>query len=140
MFMWSLSLGTKFLLVPETFKFKNFESCIQLPTITGVSSNTSLSSCLYWYAILNSCKYLKTHLWNVQVNNVSLVNKEIFKICLVLDMVNKNCLWIAVGSIKRSFLWKLLPLIGKRFYNLSYKPICGLLCLLNYWESINSYS
>ena len=29
--------------------------------------------------------------------------------------------------------------IGKNFYNLSYKPICGLLCLLSCWGSILSF-
>ena len=34
------------------------------------------------------------------------------------------------------FLWKLLLFIVKRFYNLLYNPICGLLCLLSYWGNI----
>ena len=44
---------------------------------------------------------------------------------------------VVVGSC---FLWKLLLFIVKRFYNLLYNPISGLLCLLSYWESINSHS
>ena len=72
----------------------------QLPTIMGASLNISLSSCLYWYATLNSCKYLKseTHLRNAQVNKASSVNKGIVKICLVVDMVRKNLWWIVVAS------------------------------------------
>ena len=42
--------------------------------------------------------------------------------------------------ISSYFLWKLLLFIVKRFYNLLYHLICGLLCLLSYWESINSHS
>ena len=38
------------------------------------------------------------------------------------------------------FLWKLLLFIVKRFYNLLYNPTCGLLCLLSYWEYMNSHS
>ena len=64
----------------------------QLPTIMSVQSNISFSSCLYWYATLNSCKYLKseTHLRDAQANKASSVNKGIVKICLVVDMVRKN--------------------------------------------------
>ena len=65
---------------------------IQLLTIMGVWSNITLSSCLCWYATLNSCKYLKseTHLRNAQVNKASSVNKGIVKTCLIVDMVRKN--------------------------------------------------
>ena len=38
------------------------------------------------------------------------------------------------------FLWKLLLFIVKIFYNLLYNPICGLLRIVCYWESINSSS
>ena len=38
-----------------------------------------------------------------------------------------------------SCFWKLILFIVKRFY-LLYSPICGLLCLLSYWESINNHS
>ena len=72
----------------------------QLPTIMGMSSNINLSSCLYWYTTLNSCKYLKNeiHLWNAQVKKDFPVNKRIVKICLVVDMVRKNWSWIAVAG------------------------------------------
>ena len=65
-----------------------------------VKSNISLSRYLYWYATLNSCKYLKseTHLWNTQVNKASSVNKGIVKISLVLDIVRKNWSWIVVAG------------------------------------------
>ena len=57
-----------------------------------ISSNICISSCLYWYATLNSSKYLKseTYLHDAQVNKASSINKEIVKICLVVDMVRKN--------------------------------------------------
>ena len=51
-----ICLGAASPLVLETFKFKNFENGFQLPTMMGVQSNISLSSCLYWYATLKSCK------------------------------------------------------------------------------------
>ena len=75
----NLCLGTTSLLVPETLKF--FKNGFQLPTIMGVQSNISLSSCLYWYATLNSCKCLKseTHLWNAQVNKASPLIKVLSK-------------------------------------------------------------
>ena len=28
----------------------------------------------------------------------------------------------------------------RQLYNFLYNPICGLLCLLSYWESINNHS
>ena len=96
-----LCLWATSLLVLETFKFKNFlKRDFQLPTILGVYSNISLSSRLYWYATLNSCKYLKseTHLRNAQVNKASAVNKRIVKICLVVDMVRKKWSWIVAGG------------------------------------------
>ena len=37
-------------------------------------------------------------------------------------------------AISSCFLWKLSLFIVKRFYNVLYSPICGLLCLLSYWE------
>ena len=54
----------------------------QQPTIMGAPSNINLSSSLYWYATLKSCKYLKskTHLRNAQVNKYSSVKKGVFKI------------------------------------------------------------
>ena len=61
----------------------------------------NLSSCLYWYTTSNSCKYLKskTNFQNAQVNKASSVNKEIFKICLVVGMVRKNWSWIVAGCV-----------------------------------------
>ena len=38
------------------------------------------------------------------------------------------------------FFGSFLPFIVKGFYDLLYNPICGLLYLLSYWESINSHS
>ena len=35
---------------------------------------------------------------------------------------------------------KTVTFILKRFYNLLYNPICGLLCPLSYWKNINSHS
>ena len=95
-----LCLGATSLLVPETFKFKSFETWLPATTIMGVQSNFSLSCCLYWYANLSSCKYLKsqTHLRNAQINKASSVNKQIVKICLVMDMLRKNWSWIVVAS------------------------------------------
>ena len=51
--------------------------------------NITLSSCLCWYATLNSCKYLKseTHLRNAKVNKASSVNKGVSYTCLIVDMV-----------------------------------------------------
>ena len=97
-----LCLVTTSLLVPETFKFKKFETWLPATHSKGVSSNISLSSCVCWYAILNSCKYFKseTYLWNAQVNISSSVNKGIVKICLFVDMVRKNWSWIAVVSYR----------------------------------------
>ena len=34
----------------------------------------------------------------------------------------------------------MLPLIGKRFDKLLYKPIIGLSCLLRYWEDIKVWT
>ena len=71
----------------------------QVPTIIGMQSNISLSTCLYWYPKLNSCKYLsETHLWNAQLNNDFSFNKGIVKICQIVDMVRKNWSWIVVPS------------------------------------------
>ena len=63
-------------------------------------------SCLYWYATLNYCKYLKseTHLRNAQANKASSVNKRIVKICLVVDMVRTNWSWIVVGCGLHCFI------------------------------------
>ena len=98
-----LCLETMSLLVPETFKFKNFEMWLPATYNNGqvftIWSSISLSSCLYWYATLNFCKYLKSdsHLRNAQVNKASSANKGIAKICLVVDMVRKYwSLWIAL--------------------------------------------
>ena len=73
----------------------------RLPTIMSVYSNISLSSRLYWYTDLRSCKYLESeaHLRNAQVNKASSVNKGIAKICLVVDMVRKNWSWTVLGCI-----------------------------------------
>ena len=62
------------------------------PDMLKCSQILELSNCLYWYDILNSCKYLKseTHLPNAQVNKASSVNKEIVKTCLIEEMVRKN--------------------------------------------------
>ena len=49
------------------------------------------------------------------------------------------CKWKRVVT-SSCVLRKLLLFIVKRFYNLLYKPICSLLRLLSYWESINSHS
>ena len=38
------------------------------------------------------------------------------------------------------FLWKLLQLIGRRYYNFLYKSIFRLSRLLKCWDSINSHS
>ena len=60
----------------------------------------NLSSFLYWYSTLNSCKYLKseTHLRNAQINKSSSINKGIVKISLVIDIVRKNWSWIVVAG------------------------------------------
>ena len=105
-----LCLGTTSLLVLETFKFKNFETWLPA-TIMDVYSNISLSSFLYWYATLNSSKYLKseTHLRNAQVNRASSANKEIVKICLIVDMVRKYwSLWVAL--LHFGWFWLILSL------------------------------
>ena len=76
----------------------------QLHAIMGVQS-------YYLYATLNSCKYLKseTHLGNVQVNKASSANKEIVKICLVVDMVRKYwSLWVAL--LRFGWFWFILSL------------------------------
>ena len=44
------------------------------------------------------------------------------------------------GSYKFSFSLKTVTINWKRFGNLSHQPIYDLLCLLSYWESINSHS
>ena len=71
-----------------------------------MQSNINFSTCLNWYATLNSCKYLKTetHLRNAQVNKVLSNNKGIVKICLVVDMVRKNWSWIAVAGCELHYL------------------------------------
>ena len=46
----------------------------------------------------------------------------------------------AVVAVSLCFRWKLLPYIKKGFLNLLYNPISSILCLLNYWESVNSHS
>ena len=42
-------------------------------------------------------------------------------------------------AVSSGFLWKLLPLLGKKFCNWAYKPIYGLLCHLSNCESTNSH-
>ena len=92
-------LGATSFLVPETLNFKVLKHDIQLPTVMGVQPNISLSSCPYWYATLNSCRYLKseTHRWNTQVNQTSLV-KGIVKTCLDVGIVRNNCSRIIVAG------------------------------------------
>ena len=87
-----LCLGSTLFLVSETFKFKVLKRDFQLPTIMGLQSIISLSSCPYWYATLNFCEYFKseTHLRNDQVNKASSVNKRIVKTCLVVEIVRKK--------------------------------------------------
>ena len=65
------------------FNSRTLKRGFHIPTIMGLQSNISLPSCLYWYATLNSCKYLKTktHLQNAQINKV--VNKGIVKTFLI---------------------------------------------------------
>ena len=43
----------------------------------------------------------------------------------------KDCCKSKGIVISSFFLWKLFPFIVKRFYNLLYNPICGILCLLS---------
>ena len=93
-----LCLGATSLLVPETFKFKNFETWLPATNNNGPVVNINLSNSLYWYATLNFCKYLKkNHLRNIQVNKASSINKGIVKICLVVDIVRKIWPWIVAG-------------------------------------------
>ena len=68
-------------------------------------SNISLSSCLYWYTTLNSCKYLKneTCLQNAQVNKPSSVSKGIIKTCLIVDYVRKKWSWIVAAGCELYF-------------------------------------
>ena len=65
-------------------------------------SNITLSSCLCWYATLNSYKNLKseTHLQNAQVNKTSSVNKGIVKTRIIVDMVRKTWSWIVVAGFR----------------------------------------
>ena len=42
--------------------------------------------------------------------------------------------------ISSCFLRKLLLYIATGFYSLLFNPICGLLCLLSHWESVNNHS
>ena len=60
-----------------------------------------------------------------EMNTASVTRKDFFK--------RKG---VVISSY---FLWKLLLFIVKRFQNLLYYPICGLLCVLSYWESINTH-
>ena len=94
-----LCLGDTSLLVSRDTQIQKMKRYFQVPT-KGLYSYISLSTCHYWYATLNSCKYLKseTHLRNAQVNKASSVNKGIVKICLVVDMVRKNWSWVVVAS------------------------------------------
>ena len=95
-----ICLGTISLFVPKTLKFKNFET--RLPAIynNGRAVKYLFFSCLYWYATLKSCKYLKseTHFRNAQVNKAFSMNKRFVKICLVVDMVRKNWSWVFVAG------------------------------------------
>ena len=127
-----LYLGATSLLVLETFKFKVLITWLQIPKMIAMQSNISLSSCLYWYATLNPCRYLKseTHLWNTQVNKASSVMNGLAKICLVMDMVRNNwsrivyC-WLCVGCItsfrlvliRFELLWILVQLKDKYFFS-----------------------
>ena len=94
-----LCLGDTSLLVSRDTQIQKMKRYFQVPT-KGLYSYISLSTCHYWYATLNSCKYLKseTHLRNVQVNKDSSVDKGIVKICPVASMVRKNWSWIVVAS------------------------------------------
>ena len=103
--MWSLTDGNlSYLCLGATSHWFQIHKILKRdflqPVIMGAQSNINLSSCLYWYATLNSCKYLKikTHLRNAQVNKASSVKKAVAKICLVVDMVRKNWSWIVVAG------------------------------------------
>ena len=93
---------------------------------------------------LNAVKLLKT--FNLVINLSLFYNKapnlssafcsEIYAVSNINLMLPHNT--------RRSynflvFLYKLLPLIGKRLCNLSYEPIYGLLYPLSYLESTNSH-
>ena len=90
-----LCLGDTSLLVSRDTQIQKMKRYFQVPT-KGLYSYISLSTCHYWYATLNSCKYLKseTHLQNAQVNKASSVNNEIVKVCLIVNMVRKSWSWI----------------------------------------------
>ena len=114
-----LCLGATSFLVPETFKFNNFETWLPMTTYNNGRVNITLSSCLCWYATLNSCKYLKseTHLRNAKVNKASSVNKGVSNTCLIVDMVRKKMVanrycWLWDALLRFSSFWFILRHCG----------------------------
>ena len=73
----------------------------QLSKMMGVQPYISLSSCPFWYATLNSCRYLKgeTHLRNAQANKASSVNNGLAKHYLVVVMIRINVCCITLGQL-----------------------------------------
>ena len=64
-------------------------------------------------------------------------------ICLemgIASVTNKKLLYRKGVVISSCFLWRLWLFTIKSFCNLLYNSICGLLCLLICWRSINSHS
>ena len=94
-----LCLGDTSLLVSRDTQIQKMKRYFQVPT-KGLYSYISLSTCHYWYATLNSCKYLKseTHLRNVQVNKAPSVSKGIVKTCPIVNIVSKNWLWTLIAG------------------------------------------
>ena len=89
--------------------------------------------------ILN-CKITWLQTSNLVLNLSLISNKDpnlYSVICFELDLVsiaNIKLLQNERSNLSSRFLWKLLPFIEKTLYNLSYKPIYGLLCFLRYWR------
>ena len=86
------------------------------------------------------------HFFSKSYSMVMKVPKILLHLCtlkfvlrwILLQLQTKGCCKRKGVVISLCFLWKLLPFIIKRFYNLLYNPICDLLCLLSYWKSINT--
>ena len=102
-----LCLEATYLLVPETFKLRNCEMWLPATYNSGlVVKYQPFQLPLLKLILAFLAAFIETHLQNAPVNEV--VNKEIVKTCLTMDMVRKNWSWIVVaGCGLHYFVWLL---------------------------------
>ena len=89
-------LGATTILVPETFKLKNFEKWLPATYKNGRVGNATLDSCKYLYN--------ETHIRITQasINKTSCIDKGIGKTWLTVDMIRKivrESMLLAMGCI-----------------------------------------